>query len=108
MDLVFRANGRYFLADWKTNLLPGYDAAQLTRAMDEAEYHRQYRLYLHGLERWLRRAHGSSFEFAHRFGGVYYLFVRGLNGRDECAGVFFRRPTPDDLDLQKTLYGGAD
>ena len=37
------------------------------------------------------------------FGGVYYLYVRGLNGRDESTGVYFHRPTEQDLDLRYVL-----
>jgi exodeoxyribonuclease V beta subunit len=103
MDLVFRAGGRYYLLDWKTNLLAGYTPEHLARCMDESDYHRQYRLYLHALYRWLGRVHGSSFSFARSFGGVYYLFVRGLNARDESTGVFFHRPRPEDIDLARAL-----
>jgi exodeoxyribonuclease V beta subunit len=103
MDLVFRHAGRYFLVDFKTNLLPGYAAEHLARCMEEADYHRQYRLYLHALYRWLMRVHDNDYPFLRNFGGVYYLFVRGLNGRDETAGVFFHRPTAEDLDLERAM-----
>lgn len=103
IDLVFRRGSRYFLVDWKTNLLAGYERAALERCMDEANYHRQYRLYLQALERWLRRVHGRAFDFARHLGGVYYLFVRGLNGRDESAGVYYHKPTHADLDLRAAL-----
>ena len=94
MDLVFRRGGKYFLVDFKTNLLAGYTPEHLARCMDEADYHRQYRLYLQALKRWFARLHGEGWPFLRHFGGVYYLFVRGLNGRDEASGVFFHRPTP--------------
>ncbi len=71
--------------------------------MDEADYHRQYRLYLHALYRWLTRAHGPAFPFLQHVGGVYYLFVRGLNGRDESSGVFFHQPTAEDIDLARAI-----
>jgi len=104
MDLVFRREGKYFLADWKTNLLPeGYDPDQLAQAMRECDYTRQYRLYLQALARWLRRVLGSKFDPERDFGGVYYLFVRGMNGRDETTGVFFCRPNAEDLRLDKVL-----
>jgi exodeoxyribonuclease V beta subunit len=103
MDLVFRCKGRYFLVDWKTNLLSGYTREHVERAMAESDYHRQYQLYLQALSRWLRRSHGERFNFARQFGGVYYLFVRGLNGKDEKTGVFFHRPNKQDLDLTYVL-----
>ena len=46
---------------------------------------------------------GGRFDFLRSFGGVYYLFVRGLNGQDESTGVFFRRPTATDIDLAQAL-----
>ena len=55
MDLLFRKHDKYYLVDWKTNLLPAYDQEHIKRSMDESDYHRQYRLYLHGAVRaWLR------------------------------------------------------
>jgi exodeoxyribonuclease V beta subunit len=86
MDLVFRRDGRYFLVDFKTNLLPGYTQEHLERCMADSDYHRQYELYLEALERWLKGMPGR----APRFGGVYYLFLRGMNGVDDTSGVFFQ------------------
>ncbi len=89
--------------DYKTNLLPAYTPGHLARCMDDSDYHRQYRLYFCALSRWLERVHGKSFSFLPQFGGVYYLFVRGLNGQDESTGVFFHRPARADLDLSKVM-----
>jgi exodeoxyribonuclease V beta subunit len=100
MDLVFRRKGQYFLVDWKTNLLPGsYSPAEITQCMEDSDYSRQYRLYLIALNRWLKQQLGNSFDLQRNFGGVYYLFLRGLNGIDESTGVFFHKPTYDDLRL---------
>jgi hypothetical protein len=53
--------------------------------MTESDYHRQYELYLRALDRWLKRLPGKP----PAIGGVYYLFVRGMNGIDDTHGVFF-------------------
>jgi ATP-dependent exoDNAse (exonuclease V) beta subunit len=103
MDLLFRRRDRYFLLDWKTNLLPAYTREQIERSMADSDYHRQYRLYLHAARRWLERIQGPKFRFFERFAGVYYLYVRGMNGRDETAGVYFHRPTETELDLHSIL-----
>jgi exodeoxyribonuclease V beta subunit len=103
MDLLFRKAAKFYLVDWKTNLLPGYGRNDIERSMIDADYHRQYRLYLQAVERWLRRVHGGDVPFRDRFGGVYYLYVRGMNGRDDSSGVYFHRPTPQDLDLEQVL-----
>jgi exodeoxyribonuclease V beta subunit len=103
MDLLFRKNHKYYLVDWKTNLLPGYSREQIERSMTDSDYHRQYRLYVQGIARWLHRVHGRDYSFPKLFGGVYYLYVRGLNGRDETTGAYFHRPTAQDLDLNFVL-----
>jgi ATP-dependent exoDNAse (exonuclease V) beta subunit len=103
MDLVFRRSGRYFLVDWKTNSLPDYTGPELERSMQASDYIRQYRLYLQALDRWLKWALGPSFDSGRDFGGVYYLYLRGLNGRDANTGVYFRRPTAEDLRLENVL-----
>lgn len=103
MDLVFRKNKKYYLLDWKTNLLPNYGPEQLQRSMADSDYHRQYRLYLQAIRRWLERVTGSADAFGKHFGGVYYLYLRGMNGRDDTTGVFFHRSTPRDLDLAAVL-----
>jgi exodeoxyribonuclease V beta subunit len=104
MDLVFRKHGRIYLVDWKTNLLESYAAEDIRQAMDECDYVRQYRLYLQALSRWLGSRGG--FDFNCDFGGVFYLFLRGMSGQDDSSGVFFHKPTAEDLRLDLVL-GGA-
>jgi exodeoxyribonuclease V beta subunit len=103
MDLLFRKGDHYYLLDWKTNLLPGYTREYLERSMADSDYHRQYRLYLHAARRWLERVHGPAFPFFKRFRGVYYVYVRGMNGRDETSGVYFHRPSEAELELANIL-----
>ena len=99
MDLVVRWREKLWLFDWKTNLLPGYSPDEIGRAMAEADYHLQYRLYVRALDRWLRRVHGerTGGGVSERIGGVFYLFVRGMNGRDDNTGVFFVPGSAVDL-----------
>ena len=101
IDLIFEAAGRYWIVDWKGNYLGAtaahYDAAALQRAMDEHHYHLQYLLYTVALHRYLQRR-VPWFDYAKHFGGVLYLFVRGVRptwiGPDGLAtGVFARRPS---------------
>ena len=60
MDLLFRKDDKYYLLDWKTNLLPSYGREQIERSMADSDYHRQYRLYLQAVARWLRRVMGAE------------------------------------------------
>ena len=66
--------------------------------MADSDYHRQYRLYLQALARWLARSGQRDVNRSRR---LFYFYVRGLNGRDESTGVFFNTPTPADLDVNQ-------
>ena len=90
IDLVFRHHDKYYLLDWKSNWSPAgdYNRATLEQMMAEHQYHLQYHLYMLALERLLRLRH-PDFSYVRDFGGVCYLFVRGLTGTDDPAGIFF-------------------
>ncbi|MGH8213868.1 MAG: PD-(D/E)XK nuclease family protein, partial [Rhodanobacteraceae bacterium] len=77
MDLVFEHGGRYYLVDYKTNLLPAYDADALRAAIAAHDYDLQYLLYVLALHRWLRQVL-PGYDYETHIGDVYYLFVRGI------------------------------
>ncbi len=80
IDLVIRRGKKAFLIDWKTNSLPSYSPEAVKAAMDDANYHLQYRLYALAAAAWLRP---RGLEPC----GAAYLFVRG-GERGDAAGVF--------------------
>lgn len=85
IDLLFRSGGRYYVVDWKTNLLDGYDPASVGEKMRECGYDIQYGIYLLALDRWLRSFAGMP----ECTGGAIYLFVRGGSvSRGSDPGVF--------------------
>ena len=65
--------------------------------MMDHHYILQYHLYLVGLVRFLR-SRINDFDYKKHFGGVYYLFVRGM-GNGKGSGVFY--DFPDILVLEK-------
>jgi exodeoxyribonuclease V beta subunit len=92
VDLLFEHEGRVYVVDWKTDRLPSYAPADLTRYVDDS-YRVQVALYTLAT----LRALGIRDEAGHaRFGGLLYVFVRGLGegveGRD---GVHGFRPSFD-------------
>jgi len=97
IDLVYRHAGRYYLLDWKSNLLPAYDAESVARAMNEHRYDLQWKLYAIALDRWLT-ARVSGYDPARHFGGVHYLFLRGATP-ERFAG-FSVRPTVAQLRVE--------
>jgi len=112
IDLVFEHAGRYYVLDWKSNHLgyaPGdYGPAALKQAMAGHSYHLQHLLYALALDRYLRHRLGGYVQAQH-FGGVFYLFVRGVrpdwrNADGSPAGVFRHRPTAATLARLDALF----
>jgi exodeoxyribonuclease V beta subunit len=96
MDLVFRHQDRFYLVDWKSNYLgptiDSYHQPALQDAMQQNFYILQYHLYTLALTQYLRMRH-PDFSYASGFGGVFYLFVRGIeSGLGPEYGVFFDLP----------------
>ncbi|MGO1002812.1 exodeoxyribonuclease V subunit beta [Lysobacter sp. CA196] len=106
IDLVYVHDGRYYVLDYKTNRLPAYDAAHVERAMDESEYTLQSLIYTIALHRWLRFRLGEAYDYARDFGGVRYLFCRGLDPEDPAAGMYAHQPARALVDAVDALFAG--
>ena len=95
IDLVFRYNGKYYLLDYKSNLLgpqlSDYAEDKLSAAMLHNHYDLQYLLYSLALHRYLRQR-DATYSYETHFGGVIYTFIRGMNGKNSNYGVFFDCP----------------
>ncbi|MGH8522570.1 MAG: PD-(D/E)XK nuclease family protein, partial [Gammaproteobacteria bacterium] len=96
VDLVFETEGRYYLVDYKSNWLgmnlEDYHATRLPAVISHAGYPLQYLLYTVAVHRYLRHRL-ASYDYERDFGGVYYLFLRGMNARRGAGyGIFYRRP----------------
>ncbi len=90
IDLVFEFQGRFYLVDWKSNLLGSrvedYGAAALEGEIRRRHYYFQYQFYTVALDRYLRlRLPGYRYE--QHFGGVYYLFLRGIDPARPQFGI---------------------
>ncbi|SDH28769.1 exodeoxyribonuclease V subunit beta [Mucilaginibacter gossypii] len=94
IDLFFELNGKYYLLDWKSNFLgfstEAYAGDELKQAMDEYHYHLQYLLYAVALKKYLS-VRLADFSYEKHFGGVIYMFLRGVRNGAE-TGVFTYRP----------------
>ncbi|AKA47474.1 TPA: exodeoxyribonuclease V subunit beta [Haemophilus influenzae] len=95
IDLVFRHNGKYYLVDYKSNFLGStladYNQEALKKEMLHSHYDWQYLIYTLALHRYLQSV-VSHYDYARDFGGVFYLFLRGMNGEPQ-PGVFYDRPS---------------
>ena len=97
IDLVFRHGGRYYLLDWKSNHLEDYGPESLDKSMRESRYDLQYMLYSLALDKWLRSLL-PEYRREDHFGGVFYLYLRGMNPEGGRNGVFALRPSGAQLD----------
>lgn len=109
IDLVFRHEGRYYLLDYKSNRL-GEDREAYTRpAMEQAmrahRYDLQYQLYSLALHRYLRHRL-ADYDYDRHFGGVIYLFLRGMDGQEGGQGIFTTRPVRPLIDGLDQLFAG--
>jgi exodeoxyribonuclease V beta subunit len=95
IDLVFRYRGRYYLLDWKSNHLEHYERMDLERSIQDSQYDLQYMLYSLALDKWLRSLI-PDYDFATHFGGLYYIYLRGMRVATP-SGIFAFRPTLHEM-----------
>ncbi|HDI1215140.1 TPA: exodeoxyribonuclease V subunit beta [Aeromonas hydrophila] len=107
IDLVFEWQGRWYLLDYKSNHLgmspADYSRPALEQAMAEHRYDLQYQLYSLALHR-LLTLRLPGYDFEQHFGGVFYLFLRGM----PQGGIFHTRPSRElVLGLDRLFSEGA-
>jgi exodeoxyribonuclease V beta subunit len=107
IDLTFEHEGRYFVADYKSNWLGVDDDAYTEQAMENSildnRYDLQYVLYLLALHRQLK-ARLADYDYDRHMGGAVYLFVRG--SRAASQGAWFTRPPRELIESLDLLFQG--
>ena len=112
MDLVFRFGDRYYLVDWKSNRLgdrrEDYGPDGLAAAMAGDHYLLQYHLYAVALHRHLG-VPLPGYDFGRNFGGVFYVFLRGIDPARPGSGVFADRLSRERVEgLSCQLFDGRE
>jgi len=109
IDLVCAFPGsspQYYVMDYKTNALPDYSHDSLTHAMREHNYGLQYWIYTVVLHRYLQ-TRLPDYDYETHFGGVRYLFVRGMQPDQAMSGVYQDRPDLERVEALAALFGGG-
>ncbi|MFV3411281.1 exodeoxyribonuclease V subunit beta [Pseudomonas sp. NY15436] len=105
IDLVFEHEGRYYVADYKSNWLgaddEAYTQAALREALLEHRYDLQYALYLFALHR-LLQARLPDYDYDRHIGGAMYLFLRGSSSATQ--GMYLERPSKALMDELDRLF----
>lgn len=97
IDMVFEHNNAYYIVDWKSNLLGAsledYHRSKLDNAIASHLYFLQYTIYTVAVHRYLQLMLGKAYNYEKHFGGVFYIFVRGVDASRGCEyGIFYDKP----------------
>jgi exodeoxyribonuclease V beta subunit len=108
IDLVFEHQGRFYVVDYKTShlgdTLGDYSFPRMQAEMAESHYFLQYHLYTLAVHRLLARFQ-KGYDYERGFGGVLYLFLKGMRPGSPY-GVFFEKPPLSRLDALGHALGG--
>jgi len=108
IDLTFEHDGRYYVADYKSNWLGTDDQAYSELAMEGAILEPRYDLqnvrYLLALHRQLR-ARLPDYDYDRHVGGAVFLFLRGVHAASQ--GLYFIKPPRVLIERLDALFSGA-
>jgi len=110
IDLTFEFEGKYYVMDYKSNYLgdtlADYKSDNIEVAIIEHRYDFQYQLYTLALHR-LLKSRILNYDYEQHIGGVFYTFLRGMQG-EKGLGVYFNKPKFELIDgLDKLFQGGS-
>jgi len=111
IDCIFEYENKFYIVDWKTNHLGAtasdYSPENISSVMAANLYTLQYLIYAVALNNYLKtRIKNYSYEKC--FGGVFYLFMRGIYANDEEQnGIFYCKPELELYNRFEYLINGA-
>ncbi|MBK2092938.1 exodeoxyribonuclease V subunit beta [Francisella philomiragia] len=108
IDLIFEYDGKFYVADYKSNYLGStledYNQAAMSEKNQSSFYDLQYLIYSVALDKYLRQ-NIESYNYEKHFGGVYYFYLRGMK---DGYGVYRARPTLEVINKIANLFNGDD
>ncbi|QIW10564.1 UvrD-helicase domain-containing protein [Francisella sp. LA112445] len=109
IDLVFEYDGKFYVADYKSNYLgdklEDYNQQTMQEKNQSSFYDLQYLIYSVALNKYLKQ-NIPNYNFEKHFGGVYYFYLRGMkNG----YGIYQASPSFGIISkLSNLLNGGSN
>ena len=98
IDMIFRNNGKYYILDWKSNYLKTGYHGKIFKEEIIKNYELQYQIYLTASIEWLKNSL-IDFEYEKHFGGIYYIYLRGIGAdkKNLNNGIFYFKPNENDF-----------
>ncbi|MHA3055916.1 exonuclease V subunit beta [Acinetobacter sp. ANC 4633] len=97
IDLVYEHQGRFYIADYKSNYLgdslQDYSALAIQQNMSQSSYWLQASIYLVALHRYLQ-TRLENYAIEQHLGGASYLYLRGMSAQ-AGFGSYYWRPEPE-------------
>lgn len=111
IDLVLKFEDRFYVLDWKSNRLGNriedYHETAMEQAIAESFYDLQYHLYTLALDKYLR-LRLPDYDFEKHYGGVRYVFLRGVTPERPELAIHRTRPTRSTMEeLARILAAGG-
>lgn len=113
IDLIFEHDNKYYVCDYKSSHLGNdfsdYSQQAIKENIEKNHYDLQYLIYALALHRYLS-FNLPDYDVTKHFGGVYYLYLRGMTNDEEYrnCGVYQRNITDDELNELDQLFLGAN
>ena len=106
IDLIGLHEGKYYVIDYKSNylgdLVGDYSPQNLIPAMASHNYGLQYAIYSVVLHKHLTRF-VEDYDYNSHFGGVMYLFARGMSATHPGYGVYSSKVDEDVINALEAL-----
>ena len=98
IDLTFKANGKFYVLDWKSNHLgddpSAYTTESIKESMRDHRYDLQYQIYSLALHK-LLESRIPDYDYKRHFGGAFYVYLRGVDTNEN--GIFYTKPSLEFL-----------
>jgi exodeoxyribonuclease V beta subunit len=111
IDLIFQADGKFYVCDYKSSHLgeqySDYNHGAMRENIEKNHYDLQYLIYSLALHRHLKYAMADYDPELH-FGGVYYLYLRGMSDKaqHQDCGVYYRQISLTELQQLDNIFAG--
>lgn len=106
IDMIFMFQEKIYIVDWKSNYIErGYSRDLLEQNILEMRYDLQISIYTAAVILWLKRAL-PDYSYDRHFGGVFYLYLRGMNAGAPGSGIYFTRPADEDEAMSAPVLHG--